>query len=119
MKPSCLFLTVLRLALAGIVFISGPSQAQQQTQSGARNEGQNPPASAADQKPGKSADEAAGNATPPTAAPKPPASAGEQAPHPIQGQGTVKGSHVNPAPDGKVPAGRAGSGGHKTNNFGR
>ena len=49
----------------------------------------------------------------------PQAAPGENPSQPVQGQGTVKGSSANPAPDGRIPGGKAGSGGHKTNEFGR
>ncbi|CAB3739479.1 hypothetical protein [Achromobacter piechaudii] len=49
----------------------------------------------------------------------PQAAPGETPSQPIQGQGTVKGSSANPAPDGRIPGGKAGSGGHKTNEYGR
>lgn len=38
---------------------------------------------------------------------------------PTRGQGTVNGSRANPASDGRIPGGRAGSGGGKSNAFGR
>ncbi|WP_157055435.1 hypothetical protein [Achromobacter spanius] len=49
----------------------------------------------------------------------PQAAPGDKPSQPVQGQGTVKGSSANPAPDGRIPGGKAGSGGHKTNEFGR
>lgn len=49
----------------------------------------------------------------------PQAAPGTTPSQPVQGQGTVKGSSANPAPDGQIPGGKAGSGGHKTNLFGR
>ncbi len=49
----------------------------------------------------------------------PQAAPGEKPSQPVQGQGTVKGSSANPATDGRIPGGKAGSGGHKTNEFGR
>ena len=43
----------------------------------------------------------------------------DKPPAPTQGQGTVKGSRANPAADGQIPGGRTGSGGSKSNEFGR
>ncbi|WP_241134880.1 hypothetical protein, partial [Achromobacter xylosoxidans] len=56
------------------------------------------------------------SAPPPTIPKGAPADGATQ---PTPGQGTVKGSTANPAPDGRLPGGRAGSGGSKSNEFGR
>lgn len=56
-------------------------------------------------------------AAPPPTIPRGPGA--DSSSQPMPGQGTVKGSTANSAPDGVIPGGRAGSGGHKTNEFGR
>ncbi|MCY1196851.1 hypothetical protein D9M72_82020 [compost metagenome] len=123
MKPSRALLT-LPLAIAALYPPAGPvhaqSQTQQQPQSGPRGEARKHPDPASNPNrttPGNGG--ANTSAQTPSDPATPAASPGERSPQPMRGQDTVEGSRANPAADGKIPGGKAGSGGHKTNEFGR
>ena len=117
MKPARAFLAI-PLALAALYPSTTRLHAQPQNQSGARQEAGKQSAPV----PKPAGPDGQGPDTAGPTPPKPPAPAAgpaEREPQQIRGQGTVKGSRANPAPDGKIPGGQAGSGGHKTNEFGR
>lgn len=121
MKPTHALLTIV-LLVAGThvqpakLYAQGQAQVQQP-----RDKVSKEPATASDQKPTNSTEDVApvSEKTPTDAASATPGAPGEQTPQPVRGQGTVEGSRANPAPEGTLPGGRAGSGGHKTNEFGR
>ncbi|MGE8687707.1 MAG: hypothetical protein ACN6PJ_11270 [Achromobacter sp.] len=114
-------LIAIPLALAALYPPSAPVHAQpqqQQAQPGQPDDARKPATAPAKRDQSESGN---GTASPAGQAPANPAAASpaEKPPQPIRGQGTVKGSRANPAPDGTIPGGKAGSGGHKTNEFGR
>ena len=122
MKPSRTCLAGVPLAVAAFWLPAAAlhAQAAPQTQSGSRNEAQKEPGTAPNQKQTKPGNDGANTAGQTPSNPNmPAASPGERAPQPIQGQGTVEGSRANPPSDGSQPGGRAGSGGHKSNQMGR